>query len=91
MVNQEPLDQGTIYWPPGHPATDRIHLTFNRALSERPNRIECTLLDTGQPMAIEVVDVPLMGTRSFSHYDHAIIRLTRPEERRQSFRWRAFR
>jgi hypothetical protein len=31
-----------------------------------------------------------VGTRDFSHYDHAIIRLPRPEDRQQSFRWRLY-
>ena len=91
MVEEEPLDQGTVYWPPGHPATDLVHLTFNRALKEQPRRIECSLLESGQPMTIEVVAIPLVGTRDFSHYDHALVRLPRPEERQQSFRWRVFR
>ena len=90
MIDQEPLDQGNVYWPPGHPAADPVHLTFNRALKEPPRRIECTRLESGEPMSVEVVEIPLVGTRDFSHYDHAVIRLPRPEDRQQSFRWRLY-
>lgn len=91
VVNAEPLDQGTLYWPPGHPGTELIHLTFNRALAERPGRLEATLVESGEPLDLEIVELPLVGTRQFSHYDHAIIRLQRPDQRQQSFRWRAYR
>lgn len=90
MTDREPVDQGTVYWPAGLPADEVYHLTFNRALPARPARIECTLLESGEPLAVEIVDIPIVGTRQFAHHDHAIIRLTDPAQRRRSFRWRVY-
>ena len=83
-------DQGTVWWPAGLPAQEKVRVVFNVALSERPGRITYEDHETRTPMDIEVVAIEQSGTRAWTRYTAATIRFLKPEQQGRSFRWRVY-
>lgn len=83
-------DQGTVWWPAGLLAQEKVQVVFNLALSERPQRMTCEDFETRAPIDVEVVAIEQSGTREWVRYTAATVRFPNPEQRGRSFRWRAY-
>jgi hypothetical protein len=87
-VAETMADQGTVWWPAGLGAQEKVRIVFNISLQERPVRVTCQDFDTREPMETEVVAIERSGTRDWARYTAATVRFLRPDQRGRSFRWR---
>jgi len=89
-VAEAVVDQGTVWWPAGLSAQEKVRVVFNIALQARPVRMACEDYETRTPMDIEVVGIEQSGTREWTRYTAATVRFLKPEQRGRSFRWRVY-
>ncbi len=83
------VDQGTVWWPAGLPAQEKVRIVFNVALQDRPVQVTCVDYESRVPVEAELVEVERSGTRDWARYTAATLRFVHPEQRGKSFRWRA--
>ena len=83
-------DQGSVWWPAGLAPQEQVRVVFNVALQNRPVRMTCEDFEIRTPMDIDVETIEQSGTRQWTRYTAATIRLPKPEQRGRSFRWRVY-
>jgi hypothetical protein len=88
-VPEKELDQGRLWWPPGLPAQEVVHVTFNLALKDKPQQLTCEDYDTKEPFDVET-EFHQQGFGAWTRWTGATLRFKRPEQRARPFRWRIF-
>lgn len=88
MADKE-IDQGRLWWPPGLPAQEVVHVTFNLALQDQPKRLTCEDYDTKEPFEVEP-RFEQQGFGAWTRWTGATLRFPRAEQRARPFRWRIY-
>ncbi len=87
-MNGEIIDQGTVWWPAGAPAQEKVRFVFNRACERRPAGVTCQDYPGGEALEVEPLSFEQTGMLEWMRYTAAVVRFSRPEQRGRSFRWR---
>jgi hypothetical protein len=88
-VPEKEIDQGRLWWPPGLPPQEIVHVTFNLALKDKPQRLTCEDYETREPFEVDT-EFNQQGFAAWTRWTGATLRFKRPEQRARPFRWRVY-
>ncbi len=86
---EKEIDQGRLWWPSGLPAQETVHVTFNLALKDKPQRLTCEDYDTKEPFEIDT-EFNQQGFGAWTRWTGATLQFKRAEQRARPFRWRIY-